>query len=226
MILSGSPSYAPCMSAKSVSPPTSGTTRARRIEPSDGSGRHVTSLCQVFSLPRFPSSCWITRTSRCSWSFGVTGCTSRSPKYRPKSRCCSDVIAWSRKKSTLCSSRPARSVANVASSSVFAQIDVADLGADRRAQAVEGDPGHARGYAATGVGTKGAAHSQIVLREIFVDDRNADGTLTDCRGDALDRAVPNVADREHPGTLVSSNIGGRSSVHPDGSTPSRRGPRP
>ena len=43
------------MSAKSVSPPTGGTSMARRMEPSDGSTRHVTSLCQVFSRPRCPS---------------------------------------------------------------------------------------------------------------------------------------------------------------------------
>ena len=37
------------MSAHSVSPPTAGTSMARRIEPSDGLSRHVTSLCQTFS---------------------------------------------------------------------------------------------------------------------------------------------------------------------------------
>ena len=39
------------MSANSVSPPTSGISTARSIDPSDGSRRQVTSLCQVFSLP-------------------------------------------------------------------------------------------------------------------------------------------------------------------------------
>ena len=35
------------MSAHSVSPPSGGSSTARRIEPSDGSGRHVTSECQL-----------------------------------------------------------------------------------------------------------------------------------------------------------------------------------
>ena len=39
------------MSAHSVSPPTAGTSTARRIEPSDGHSRQVTSLCQTFSQP-------------------------------------------------------------------------------------------------------------------------------------------------------------------------------
>ena len=37
------------MSAKSVSPPTGGHSRQRRIEPSDGATRQVTSECQPFS---------------------------------------------------------------------------------------------------------------------------------------------------------------------------------
>ena len=51
------------MSAKRVSPPTAGTSTARSIEPSDGSGRQVTSLCQVFSRPRRSSSWRATMTS-------------------------------------------------------------------------------------------------------------------------------------------------------------------
>ena len=39
------------MSANRVSPPTSGTSTARSIDPSDGSCRQVTSLCQKFSVP-------------------------------------------------------------------------------------------------------------------------------------------------------------------------------
>ena len=37
------------MSAHSVSPPTAGTSTARSSEPSDGSSRQLTSLCQMFS---------------------------------------------------------------------------------------------------------------------------------------------------------------------------------
>src|SRR3546814_7507152 len=43
------PRNAAAMSANSVSPPTSGTSIARRIDPSDGSARQVTSECQKFS---------------------------------------------------------------------------------------------------------------------------------------------------------------------------------
>ena len=39
------------MSAHRVSPPTGGTSMARSTEPSDGSSRQVTSLCQMFSTP-------------------------------------------------------------------------------------------------------------------------------------------------------------------------------
>ncbi len=46
------------MSANRVSPPTGGTSTARRIEPRDGISRQVTSLCQVFSRPRLSRS-WV-----------------------------------------------------------------------------------------------------------------------------------------------------------------------
>ncbi len=70
------------MSAHNVSPPSGGDSTMRRIEPIDGSGRHVTSLCQTSGARILPSD-GSTKISGSSWSAGVSGCTSRSPKRRP-----------------------------------------------------------------------------------------------------------------------------------------------
>ncbi len=51
------------MSEKRVSPPTGGTSIARRMEPSEGISRQVTSLCQAFSRPRLFSLWVIASTS-------------------------------------------------------------------------------------------------------------------------------------------------------------------
>ena len=97
------------MSAHSVSPPIGGSSTARSTEPSDGSGRHVTSLCQTSGARCFPPA-GITKISGCSWSFGVSGCTSRSPNAPPERRRGGRGrgACWSRKKITFHSSSAAR----------------------------------------------------------------------------------------------------------------------
>ena len=82
LVASSSRSYAAPMSAHSVSPPIGGSSTARSTEPIDGSGRQVTSLCHTSGARCVPPA-GITKISGCSWSFGVSGWTSRSPNACP-----------------------------------------------------------------------------------------------------------------------------------------------
>ncbi len=89
------------MSAKSVSPPVGGTSRAWRIAPIDGHSRHVTSWCQPFSYP--PTSADFAKRTSSGWPVlaGMNGWISSSPKRRANATCCGGVRGWSRKKITL-----------------------------------------------------------------------------------------------------------------------------
>ena len=125
------------MSAHNVSPPSGGDSTMRRIEPIDGSGRHVTSLCQTSGARSFPSDGkhedlgLLLRRRRERVHLEVSEPPAERD-VRSRSRSC-----WSRKKITFHSSSAARIAAIVSSGNGRREVDATDLGADGRSQRLD-----------------------------------------------------------------------------------------
>ena len=86
-------SYAAYMLAKHVSPPTAGSSSARRIDPIGGVAMNVLSLCH-WSAPSPLGFTWSrTVTVGRSWYFVASGGTLSGPKRSAKARCSSSVSA-------------------------------------------------------------------------------------------------------------------------------------
>ena len=76
------------MLAKTVSPPTGGTTFRFRMEPIGGSGSQDTSECQRSPAMRLElASAWIGNISGWPSGPGVLGWMARSPNSRPNALC-------------------------------------------------------------------------------------------------------------------------------------------
>ncbi len=102
-------------------------------------------------------------------SCGAAGWTCRSPNSRPKARCWSGVMCWSRKKITQVLGERAVHLVLLAIGKRLAEVDAADLRADDRRQLVDGDGLVRRTFvgrvpvAGTGVASQRSLHGSLLL---------------------------------------------------------------
>src|SRR5262245_39693163 len=110
-----SASYAANTLAKHMSPPTGGSSTARRIEPIGGLGMNVLSLCHSSAPSPFGLTWSSTVTLGRSWYFVASGGRLRGPNRSANARCDSSSRCWSRKKITPWSSSAWRISATLSS---------------------------------------------------------------------------------------------------------------